>query len=337
MLASGQSSTLTGTLAGQIVMEGFVNIRLRPWLRRLITRMLAIVPAVVAIALAGDSATYKLLIMSQVVLSMQLPFAVIPLIHFTSDRARMGEFANKMWVKVLAWTTASIIVALNARLVMQEISGWLSAAEGATRLVLLGVVIPLALALAALLAWVTFQPVLPRWLQARGRRESGLVQPAAAAAGLALDQPAYRRILVPLDHSELDRAALSHAAALAKLFGSQLHLLHVEEDVVSRVYGDQASTLEIEAGRDYLERQASLLRLQGIPVEIEVRYSATPSREIVRFAKEFHPDLVVMGAHGHKGLKDIAFGATINAVRHALGVPVLIVQASHGSSALSGG
>ena len=337
LLASGQSSTLTGTLAGQIVMEGFVNIRLRPWLRRLITRMLAIVPAVVAIALAGDSATYKLLIMSQVVLSMQLPFAVIPLIHFTSDRARMGEFANKMWVKVLAWTTASIIVALNARLVMQEISGWLSAAEGATRLVLLGVVIPLALALAALLAWVTFQPVLPRWLQARGRRESGLVQPAAAAAGLALDQPAYRRILVPLDHSELDRAALSHAAALAKLFGSQLHLLHVEEDVVSRVYGDQASTLEIEAGRDYLERQASLLRLQGIPVEIEVRYSVTPSREIVRFAKEFHPDLVVMGAHGHKGLKDIAFGATINAVRHALGVPVLIVQASHGSSALSGG
>lgn len=115
LLASGQNSTLTGTLAGQIVMEGFLNIRIKPWLRRLITRGIAIVPAVIVTALYGESGTAKLLILSQVVLSLQLSFAVIPLIIFTSDRAKMGEFASPPWIKVLAWTTATIIVTLNLK------------------------------------------------------------------------------------------------------------------------------------------------------------------------------------------------------------------------------
>jgi manganese transport protein len=115
LLASGQNSTLTGTLAGQIVMEGFLNIRLRPWLRRLITRAIAIIPAVIATALYGESGTAKLLVFSQVVLSLQLSFAVIPLILFTGDRRKMGEFVNPPWVKILAWITASIIVALNVK------------------------------------------------------------------------------------------------------------------------------------------------------------------------------------------------------------------------------
>jgi manganese transport protein len=116
LLASGQNSTLTGTLAGQIVMEGFLNIRLRPWLRRLITRLIAIVPAVICLAVFGDGATDKLLVLSQVILSMQLPFAVIPLVLFTSEKLKMGEFANPLWVKLLAWVTASIIVVLNLKL-----------------------------------------------------------------------------------------------------------------------------------------------------------------------------------------------------------------------------
>jgi manganese transport protein len=116
LLASGQNSTLTGTLAGQIVMEGFLNIRLRPWLRRLITRAIAIVPAVIVTALYGESGSARLLVLSQVVLSMQLAFAVVPLIMFTSDRHKMGSFANPAWIKVLAWTTAGIIIALNAKL-----------------------------------------------------------------------------------------------------------------------------------------------------------------------------------------------------------------------------
>lgn len=126
LLCSGQNSTLTGTLAGQIVMEGFLNIRLAPWLRRLITRLIAIVPAIIAVAFYGASGTAKLLIFSQVVLSLQLSFAVFPLVQFTSDPAKMGEFANPRWVKALAWLVAGIIAALNAYLLIQTFRSWVT-------------------------------------------------------------------------------------------------------------------------------------------------------------------------------------------------------------------
>jgi manganese transport protein len=126
LLASGLNSTLTGTLAGQIVMEGFLNIRLRPWLRRLITRGIAIVPAIIVAIMYGEHGTAKLLVLSQVILSLQLSFAVFPLVMFTSDKAKMGEFANAMWVKILAYTVAFIIASLNAWLLFQTFKGWLS-------------------------------------------------------------------------------------------------------------------------------------------------------------------------------------------------------------------
>ena len=116
LLASGQNSTLTGTLAGQVVMEGFVNLRLRPWLRRLITRLIAIVPAVCVIGFFGESKTTQLLVASQVVLSMQLGFAVWPLMRFTGEKAKMGVFANRPWLKILGWTTTAIIIILNVKL-----------------------------------------------------------------------------------------------------------------------------------------------------------------------------------------------------------------------------
>jgi len=119
LLASGQNSTLTGTLAGQIVMEGFIHLRVKPWLRRLITRLLAIVPAVAVTAFAGESGTARLLILSQVVLSMQLSFAVVPLVMFTSDRKLMGEFVNPPWLKALSWSTAALIAGLNLWLLVQ--------------------------------------------------------------------------------------------------------------------------------------------------------------------------------------------------------------------------
>ena len=116
LLASGQNSTLTGTLAGQIVMEGFINIRLRPWLRRLITRALAIIPAICVIGYFGESKTTQLLVASQVVLSMQLGFAIWPLMRFTGEKNKMGEFVNPLWIKILGWTTAAIIIVLNVKL-----------------------------------------------------------------------------------------------------------------------------------------------------------------------------------------------------------------------------
>jgi manganese transport protein len=123
LLASGQNSTLTGTLAGQIVMEGFLNIRLRPWLRRLITRGIAIVPAALTAIFFGENGTARLLILSQVILSLQLSFAVFPLVHFTSDRAKMGEFVNPAWLKTLAYSVAVVIAALNALVLVQAFGG----------------------------------------------------------------------------------------------------------------------------------------------------------------------------------------------------------------------
>jgi manganese transport protein len=122
LLCSGQNATLTGTLAGQIVMEGFINLRLRPWLRRLITRLIAIVPAVIVIAIYGDRGAGPLIILSQVILSLQLPFAVFPLVMFTSDPHKMGPFVNPGWMKALAWSIAVIIAALNVYMLYQMVA-----------------------------------------------------------------------------------------------------------------------------------------------------------------------------------------------------------------------
>jgi manganese transport protein len=123
LLCSGQNATLTGTLAGQIVMEGFINLRMRPWLRRLITRLVAIIPAIIVTAVYGERGTGPLLILSQVVLSLQLPFAVFPLVLFTSSREKMGPFVNPTWMTALAWLAAIVIAALNVWLLYQLFAG----------------------------------------------------------------------------------------------------------------------------------------------------------------------------------------------------------------------
>jgi manganese transport protein len=317
LLCSGQSSTLTGTMAGQIIMEGFLNIRVRPWIRRIVTRMLAIVPAVLTIHFAGSVGTSQLIVLSQVVLSMQLPFAVIPLIHFTNDRNRMGPFVNRSWVRVLAWASAAVIVGLNGWLFFQSIGEW-----AAHRSWVWFVAIPPVAALSWLLLWITFQPTVFQW---RKRFISGALGAAGAAEG-PFPAPVYSRILVPLDHSSLDRVALAHAAALARAHHARLFLLHVEEDVTSQVYGALASTAEVEAGREYLSSLVESLDRSKLDVETEIRYSADAKREIVDYALEIRPDLVVMGAHGHRRLKDLIFGNTIDPVRHALKVPILVVR-----------
>src|SRR6185369_6567048 len=122
LLCSGQNATLTGTLAGQIVMEGFMNLRVRPWLRRLVTRLLAIIPAIIVVALYGERGTGALLILSQVILSLQLSFAVFPLVMFTGDKAKMGPFVAPPWMRSLAWVVAVVIAALNAWLLVQTLA-----------------------------------------------------------------------------------------------------------------------------------------------------------------------------------------------------------------------
>jgi manganese transport protein len=321
LLAAGQSSTLTGTMAGQIVMEGFLNFRMRPWLRRLITRLAAVVPAAVTIYISGEEGIYRLLILSQVVLSLQLPFAVIPLIHFTSDRRRMGMFSNRTWVKLLAWAAAAIIVALNARLVAGSIAEWLDHARE-YRLLLTVVLVPLASGLGLLLVYVALEPWLPQWV----RRLAQAPEKLEPAIGATTVKARYERILVPLDHTPVDRTAVGHAAGMALAHNARLRLLHIEEGVSSQVYGALAEDKEVETGEEYLDGILEALHAQGIEAEAVVRTGRKPAEDIVSVAREWKADLLVMGAHGHKGLSDMVFGTTINAVRHQLSVPLLIVR-----------
>ena len=323
LFCAGQSSTLTGTLAGQIVMEGFLNIRIQPWLRRLVTRLLAIVPAAVVIWLSGNNGTFRLLVLSQVVLNLQLPFAIIPLIHFTSNRSKMGPFANGWKLRLAGWVTAAVVVGLNLWLALQTITQW-AASSGSMAPVVWTLSILLCGALLTLLAWVTFQPL----------HSGATPRPSSTLPTLGLESavphlvaaPSYQRILVPLDHSPLDRLALSHAAALAAQHGARVFLLHVEEGVTSQIYGPDASTAEVEAGREYLDLLVESLGALELSVETAIRHGSNPRKEIVRYAREIEPDLLVMGAHGHGGLKDLIFGNTINPVRHALNVPILVVR-----------
>lgn len=328
LICSGQSSTLTGTMAGQIVMEGFLDLRVRPWARRIITRFLAVLPAALTIFWFGERATGQMLIMSQVVLSMQLPFAVIPLIHFTSDPRRMGTLANRMWVKVLAWGSAAAIVGLNASLAAQLIGD--AARSSAWGGVIRTVGILVGGGLGILLAWLLLQPWLHQWRRRLSSRQLGNETAGAQVVPEGTPELIYRRILVPLDHSALDRLAIAHAVALARSQGApqgtELYLLHVEEDVTSQVYGALASTAEVQAGREYLDEIAASLGDSKITVQKAVRYSSNPTQQIVRYALEIKPDLLIMGAHGHGRLKDLIFGNTIDPVRHALKVPILVVR-----------
>jgi manganese transport protein len=182
------------------------------------------------------------------------------------------------------------------------------------------VTVPAGAVIALLLVLVTFEP----WMLRRAGRSANMV-PEASVGGAA-EAPVYRRILVPLDHTDLDRLATSHAAAMAKLYGAKIYLLHVEEGVTSQLFGEESSTAEVAAGEMYLEKIAQALRDQGVEVEAAVSHSGSPKKEIVRYAREIHPDLVIMGAHGHGGLKDLIFGTTIDPVRHELQLPMLIVR-----------
>ena len=311
LLASGQSSTLTGTYAGQIVMEGFLNLRLRPWLRRLLTRSVAIIPAAITVSSSGQSGTYQLLILSQVILSLQLPFAVLPLIRFTSDRTRMGQFANKTWVNICAWTVAAVILGLNFWLVSDAAIPWVQEATWH-----LFVAIPVGILMLGLLAWVAFAKHLPVPVEDESR---------GVAVVADLPAPVYRKILVPLDHSDRDRVAVAHAAAMARLHGATIHVLHVEEGATSQLYGQEASTAEVAAGERYFLNIVETLRRDGYTAELMVAHGPNPRTEIIRVANLLQPDLVVMGAHGHTGIQDLIFGTTINGVRHKVKAPVLVV------------
>lgn len=323
LLSSGQSSTLTGTMAGQIVMEGFLRFRMQPWLRRSVTRFLAITPAALTIYFAGAAGSYKLIILSQIIISFQLPFAVIPLVHFTSDRKRMGEFANGSLLQIASWLCAAIVLVLNIWLVRYLISDLISA-SGRYRPLVLTTLTLAALGCLVLLIMITCWP----WFRRAPVASKPIAVSLPEESAPVFPSRTYSSILVPLDHSDADHEALGNAIALAKMHGARIVLLHVEEGVTSQMFGPLSSTAEITEGQDYLAHIVSSLRQQKVNVDVVVRHGNNPAKEIAGAVKEVQPDLVVMASHGHRGLKDLIFGTTINSVRHRVKVPLLIVRSS---------
>ncbi len=318
LIAAGQSSTITGTLAGQIVMEGYLQLRIAPWLRRLITRLLAVVPAMVVISLMGEAATGNLLVLSQVILSMQLGFAVIPLLHYVSDKRKMGEFAIGFWPKLGGWLSAIIIVSLNINLVYSEVSGWLANAGSNAWIIRLCVVLPL-LGIAAMLGYITVKPLIARSKEAKTRVPHGLF-----VAFDTIQIPDYKEIAIALDFSPTDQKILEHALHIGGKT-SEYFLIHAVETAGAWVMGDNISDYESDTDRQNLEAYAEFLREKGYRCEALIGFG--PAKQAIpKLVNEKGVDLLVMGAHGHKTMKDLIFGTTVGAVRHAVQIPVLIVR-----------
>ena len=317
LLAAGQSSTLTGTLAAQVVMEGFIRIRLRPYLRRLLTRAVALLPAVVVISISGAEGTYKLLILSQVILSLQLPFAVVPLVHFTGDKLKMGAFVSKWWVKVLAWITSAIITALNGKLVYDMIVEWLT--FGAPVIVTV-VTACIALAISLFLLYIFILPLL------RGDRNWTGEKPAGASAvieGIATHR--VKHIAAALGRDEGDATIVSQALSLAKGEGALLTLIHVVDSASAHVYSGDVYDEHTRDDEQYLLEIAEELRSSGVAVEVALAYGE-PSRELTAFVTSHKVDMLVMGSHGHRLVGDILWGETVDPVRHQVAIPVLVVR-----------
>jgi manganese transport protein len=316
LIAAGQSSTLTGTLAGQIVMEGYLQLRINPWLRRLLTRLIAIVPAVVTILLYGDEKIDDLLVFSQVVLSLQLGFAIIPLIHFVSDKAAMGEFAIKTYVKIAAWAVAIVLVYLNVQLVADEsMEIFRSDAAWYWKALLTAAI----LVFVWLFLMMTFLPLVKRY---RKKHPHTLHGDALELKNLQVAP--VNRIAISLDFSKSDEKLIAYAIAQGKETVSYV-LLHVVESVAASYSGEASDDDETREDRGRLESYVAQLQQMGYRAEFRLGYK-NRVKEIVRMVRESGADMLVMGAHRHSGLKDYVFGETIEAVRHALPIPVLIVS-----------
>ncbi len=317
LIAAGQSSTLTGTLSGQIVMEGYLNLRIQPWLRRLLTRLIAIIPAFITIYLFGEESTGQLLILSQVILSMQLGFAIIPLIHLTSDKEKMGEFVNKTWIKVAAWLIAATIVILNAKLVADTVIEWITTAESSV--ILYFTVIPVIAGAGVLLLYITFAPLVHKTKDSKSKVPDG----GAEKLNLVTDIQ-YKRIAVTVDFSASDNKAIGNAIAQGGKKAEYI-LIHIVETAGARMMDNEIRDLETLSDKLNLKKYKEELEAKGYNVHTRLGFG-NPKKSIPEIVNATDCDLLVMGAHGHTTVKDIILGTTVDAVRHNVKVPVLIVR-----------
>ncbi|MFN5056177.1 MAG: Nramp family divalent metal transporter [Bacteroidota bacterium] len=315
LIASGQSSTITGTLAGQIVMEGYLHLRITPWVRRLITRLVAVVPAMLVILIKGEENVDALLIFSQVLLSLQLGFAIIPLIHFTSDKSKMGAFAIKPHIIALASLITAVLVYLNIRMVVEQAIQYFIASDN-TFVKLL--IIAGGLMYVALLIIAIAYPLMNK------QKEEKIKLHPEADGSIPFEVPVYKNIAVALDFSKDDKKLIAHALGQGNT-SSAYYLIHVVESAATRIMGDIVDDMETRNDQERLDQYASELSSKNISSTPILGYNDRVS-EIVRIVEENNIDLLVIGSHGHKGLKDIVYGQTVSSVRHELKIPVLVIN-----------
>jgi len=318
LIAAGQSSTITGTLAGQIIMEGYLNLRIQPWVRRIITRLIAIVPAVIVISVFGESVTGKLLILSQVILSLQLGFAIIPLIHFVSDKSKMKGFHISVVTQIAAWIIALIIVSLNAKLVFDEIKGWLESSNNP--MVLWLTVVPLAIGFLILLLYIIFQPFV-------SKSKIDIQNHSPHSLKLQFTKSGNynkKNIAVTVDFSTADEIALNNAFELGGLEANYT-LIHVVETVGAIIYGENIEDHETLIDETLLLEYEKMLSEKGFKVTTKLGFGK-PNKVIPSIINAEPFDVLVMGTHGHTGLNDLIFGTTVDNVRHKIKIPLFIVK-----------
>ncbi|SEA16807.1 manganese transport protein [Flavobacterium gillisiae] len=318
LIAAGQSSTITGTLAGQIIMEGYLNLRIQPWVRRIITRLIAIVPAVIVITIFGEGVAGKLLILSQVILSLQLGFAIIPLIHFVSDKSKMKGFHIGRTTQVASWIVALIIVTLNGKLVLDEINGWLESSENP--IVLWLTVVPLAFSFLTLLLYIVFKPFVTKSKIAIQNHSPHNLKLKFSKS----ESYAKKDIAVSVDFSSADEIALNSAFQLG---GTEANytLIHVVETVGALVYGENIEDHETLVDEKLLEEYKVILSEKGFKVGIQLGFGK-PDKVIPEIVNKGNFDVLVMGTHGHTGFKDLIFGTTVDKLRHKISIPLFIVK-----------
>ena len=319
LICAGQSSTITGTLAGQIIMEGYLNLRISPLLRRLITRLIAIVPAVITILFFGNDQLGNLLVLSQVILSLQLGFAVIPLIHFTSSKQLMGGFAIGTFTKIAAWAAAFIIVGLNIKLVIEEMIK-VFAHLGNDGIFIKIILLLICLYALGMLLYITFNPL---FIKLSAKKQ---LVPHGNAVQIENIEPAvYSKIAITVDFSKQDQNTIKHAVSLG---GKQIEylIIHIVESAIAKRLGEDALDTETLSDQANLEIYKSNLKQLGINSTTQLGYG-NRATSIAKIIKENNIDLLVMGAHGHAGISDIIFGSTVDEVRHLVNIPVLVVKA----------
>lgn len=316
LIAAGQSSTVTGTLAGQIVMEGYLQIRLNPWTRRLITRAAAVLPAYLTILFAGENKMTDLLVLSQVILSVQLAFAIIPLIFAVADKTKMGVFAIKPFMIGVVILITGIILFLNIKMIGEMSLEFFQTNEK----LLSSMLVAIGLILFAVLLLVT---IIYPLLKKPSIIPSQQIHKAIDTENLSTAKE-IKRIALALDFSEKDKIVMSYGLQHAKP-DAEFILIHVVESAGAKILGRNAADMETKHDEEQLALIETFFREKGYKTTSLLGFRARAS-EIARITTEQQADLLILGAHGHQGFWDMIYGETIDAVRHKLSIPILIVK-----------